>query len=165
MFPYFVFGLMVLRKNELWKKSLIAIPSGVFFCAFVLLEGDSSTNGMNFWNVIAHWKVVLFNLRDFCCFFLRTAVGLCGSIMCLWAVFMLLLVLPRLSSLAQFGVTSLGAYVIHEWVMLQVGLHVPFMPLPTWTRWFVAIAYFMLYHCVVLAIKHFRITNKIFFLK
>ena len=64
MFPYFVFGLMVLKKKALYVDWRIGCLCGAAYLLAVFLQGDSNANGMNFWKVNAHWKVVLFSPKD-----------------------------------------------------------------------------------------------------
>ena len=121
MLPYFVFGLLVLNQRKLWQSSEVSILCGAFFLSVVLLEGNSSTNGMNFWNVSTHWRSVFLESAGLLCFFARTAVGLSGSIFILWAMEQALCRIPSFSRIAVFGTTSLGVYVLHEWPMMQFG--------------------------------------------
>ena len=163
MFPYFVFGLMCLRKKALYLDWRVGCCCGVLFLASVFLQGDSSVNGMNFWKINAYWKVVLFNWHESFTFVARTVVGICGSIFVLFAIGSLMRVLPSLSWVSQFGMTSLGIYVIHEYPLCIVGGHLPILPLPSWSRWIVALAVFLLCHFVVVVVKRFSITRFAFF--
>ena len=129
----------------------------------VFLQGDSGVNGMNFWKVNAHWKVVLFNWHESFTFFARTVVGICGSVFALFAIVMLTRVMPSLSLVSQFGITSLGIYVMHEYPLYLFGRHSPMAPLPSWSRWIVALAVFLLCHFVVVVVKRFSITRFVFF--
>ncbi|MBQ7177106.1 MAG: acyltransferase [Victivallales bacterium] len=164
MLPYFVFGLMLLRKREWWHSNLLSLLSGAFFLFVVFLEGNSTTNGMNFWRVSTHWRAVFLNGHNLLCFFARTAVGITGSVFVLWAVDRLLRLAPCLSALAVFGTTSLGVYVLHEWPMMQVGrAGFPPLPFPEWTRWSIALVWFLACHFIVLGIRRFSFFRFMFF--
>lgn len=163
MFPYFVFGLMCLRKKTLYRDWRVGWSCGVLFLVSVLLQGDSVVNGMSFWGVNAHWKVVLFDRHQLLTFFARTGVGICGSIFVLFIVSSLISVMPSLSFLSQFGLTSLGVYVIHEYPLNILGRHLSLLPLPSWSRWFAAIGIFLLCHFVVAMLKRYLITRFAFF--
>lgn len=163
MFPYFVFGLMCLRKKALSLDWRVGCSCGMLFLAAVFLQGDSGVNGMNFWKVNAHWKVVLFNRHELFTFFARTVVGVCGSIFALFAVGSLMRVMPSLSWLSKFGMTSLGIYVIHEYPLYVAGSCLPILPLPSWSRWIVALVVFLMCHFVVVVVKRFSITRFAFF--
>lgn len=160
MFPYFVFGLMCLRKKALYLDWCVGCSCGALFLVSVFLQGDSSVNGMNFWKVNAHWKVVLFNWHELFTFFARTVVGICGSVFVLFAINSLMRVMPHLTWVSQFGMTSLGIYVIHEYPLCVVG---GYLSLPAWSRWIVALAIFLMCHFFVGVVKHFSITRFAFF--
>ena len=164
MLPYFVFGLLVLNRRKLWQSSGIPLLCGAFFLSVVLLEGNSSTNGMNFWNVSTHWRAVFLDPHGLVCFFARTAVGLSGSIFILWAIDSALRRIPSLSRIAIFGTTSLGVYVLHEWPMMQFGrIGISWMPIPAWTRWLVAASWFLACHFAIVGIKQVPALRFLFF--
>lgn len=164
MLPYFVFGLLALNRQNLWRSSRLSLLCGAFFLSVVFLEGNSSTNGMNFWNVSTHWRTVFLDPHGLLCFFARTAVGLAGSIFILWAMEQALRRIPSLSRIAVFGTTSLGVYVLHEWPMMQLGrIGISWLPMHAWTRWLVAIGWFLACHFVIVGIKQVPALRFFFF--
>ena len=164
MFPYFAFGLLALNRRQLWRSTRAALLCGAFFLSVVLLEGDSTTNGMNFWNVSMHWRAVFFQAHGLLCLFARTAVGITGSIFLLWAADRTMNRIPSLSHIAVFGTTSLGVYVLHEWPMIHLGQHgFPCLPLPPQSRWPVAIGWFLACHFAIAGIKRIRPLRVFFF--
>ena len=85
----------------------------------------------------------------------RIALGLSGTIALLGFLDRILRRFPRFSSLAVFGTTTLGVYVLHEWPLVQLGkADLPVLPLPCWTRWPLALAWFLLCHAIVAGIRH-----------
>ena len=166
MLPYFAFGLFLPNAVVAVRRhARLAVPCALFFLAVVLLEGNSSTNGMNFWNVPMQWRSVLLTRQGLLTFFGRTAVGLTGS---LAAIFLLDSVLRRIpkaaDAMAGFGTTTLGVYVLHEWPLMQIGAaKLPGLPLPEWTRWPVAIGWFLVCHAVIVLIRHKAVTRLFFF--
>lgn len=163
MFPYFVFGLMVLKPFEVYKISLVAIPCGIFLLAVVFLEGDVRSNGMAFYWVPSDWQTVVADGHLLLCFFARTAVGIAGSIFVLWAVDKLLKLVPQLSRLAVFGTTTLGVYVMHEWPLMQIHKYFQFEPLSSYWRWPLALALFLTCHYFTVLIRRYSISKFIFF--
>ena len=163
MFPYFVFGLMCLRKKALHLDWRIACACGALYLAAVFLQGDSNLNGMNFWKVNAHWKIVLLNWHEGMTFIARTAVGICGSVFVLFTVNLLIKVVPRIAILSSFGMTTLGVYVLHEYPLCLLGRHMPISPLPVWSRWLVAICWFVVCHCLVVMLKRRAFVRFAFF--
>ena len=163
MFPYFVFGLMVLRKYELYKKAWISLLCGLFFFVAVILEGNSPTVGMSFWNGVTHWADVIASPYNIVTFFARTAVGIAGSVFVLFVIDQLLRVCPRLSFIGTLGTTTMGVYVLHEVALINAGAKLSFLPLPSWTRWLVAIAYLLICHLVVVLVRRYSVSRFLFF--
>ena len=163
MFPYFVFGLMVLKNKALYLDWRVGCVCGAAYLLAVFLQGDSSVNGMNFWKVNAHWKVVLFSWQQCIVFFARTAVGIVGSLFLLYLVNASIGALPWLSDFSILGTTSLGIYVIHEYPLYSMGRHCSILPLPGWSRWFVAVCIFLLCHFTVAMMRRYAFTRFSFF--
>lgn len=163
MFPYFVFGLMVLRRRELFKDVGISLLCGLFFFAVVLLEGSTPTVGMSFWNGVTHWTDVIASPYNIVTFFARTAVGISGSVFVLFVVDRLLRVCPRLSFIGTLGTTTMGVYVLHEVVLINAGARLSLLPLPSWSRCLVAIAYLLICHLVVALVRRYSVSRFLFF--
>ena len=163
MFPYFVFGILVMRPFELHGKWRIAIPCGIFLFAVVIFEGNVRTNGMSFYWVPSDWRTVISNGRLFLCFWARTAVGITGGIFILWIADKLIKLVPWLANFAVFGTTTLGVYVIHEWPLIQVHKYFQFESLPSCWRWPLTLVLFMGCHYVIVAIKRYRRLSFVFF--
>ena len=163
MFPYFVFGLMVLKKKALYVDWRIGCLCGLAYLLAVFLQGDSNVNGMNFWKVNAHWKVVLFSWHECITFFARTAVGIVGSLFLLYLINSAIGAIPWLVTLSTFGTTSLGIYVMHEYPLYSLGRHCSALPLPGYSRWLVAIGIFFLCHFVVVLLRRYAFTRFAFF--
>lgn len=163
MFPYFVFGLMVLARWHLYRNIYLSFMCGVIYLAAVFIQGDSFENGMSFWRGSVYWNEVLFNLYDFIAFFSRTIVGLTGSLFVLFSADLLVRMVPTIGHLAPLGRTSLGVYVIHEYPMQLIERHISFTPLSSDVRWLVAIAWFLVCHVIVLLIQHIKISRLFFF--
>ena len=163
MFPYFVFGLMVLRRHPLHENRLAAFLCGAAFVAAVVLQGDSGVNGMNFWKVNAHWRIVFSNMRDFATFFARTLVGLAGSLFVLSCAGFVCRKIRCAGGLAEFGTTSLGVYVIHEYPLQLAGNHFHSPLFPPWSRWIVALCWFLICHCAIVFVKRRRALRVAFF--
>ena len=163
MFPYFVFGLMVLKRKALYLDWRVGCVCGAAYLLAVFLQGDSSVNGMNFWKVNVHWKVVLFSWHECITFFARTAVGIVGSLFLLYFVNASVGSIPWLSKFSIFGTTSLGVYVIHEYPLYLLGRHCSILPLPGWSRWFVAIGIFFLCHFAIALMKRYAFARFAFF--
>ena len=163
MLPYFVFGAMCLKPLDLYRKWWIALPCGIFFLAVVLFEGNIRENGMGFYWVSKDWRMVLSDGHLFLCFWGRTLVGLTGGVFVLWSIGRVLDVIHRLDCLAVFGTTTLGVYVMHEWPLIQIHKYCSFEPLPSWSRWPLALALFLVCHFLTVWIRRNSKLNFIFF--
>ena len=163
MFPYFVFGLMCLRKKSLYLDGWIACCCGALFFLFVFFQGDSRMNGMNFWTVNANWQVVFSSWHNSLTFVARSVVGITGSLFLLFLINMVIGAIPWLARLSVFGTTSLGIYVMHEYPLYVLGRHCPIVPLPTWCRWVVALLCFLLCHWIVAFLKRNYPSRVVFF--
>ena len=159
MFPYFVFGLMCLKKKALHLDWRVGCACGALYLATVFLQGDSNLNGMNFWKVNAHWRIVLLNWHEGLTFVARTMVGICGSVFVLFFVNVLIKAVPCFSMLSSLGMTTLGIYVMHEYPLFLFGRHMSIFPLPSWSRWLVAICWFLVCHCIVVLLKWWNVTR------
>ncbi len=159
MYPYFVFGLMVLSKCRLYERPICSIICGAVFLCVAFLCGDFAKEGMNFWLASPYWESVLFDLHWFVTFFARTMVGICGSIFVLFTADVLVRTLPWMRLLAPLGLTSLGIYVLHEYPLILVHKYVSFTPAPAWSRWIVALGWFLFCHVVVLLINRYKISR------
>ena len=59
---------------------------------------------------------------------------------------------------------TLGIYVIHEFPLKMLGKHgFDFLPFPEWTRWLMAIFWFLVCHCIVLGLRKFKFSRIAFF--
>lgn len=154
MLPYFVFGLLILGKYPLYKVKSVVVSCGLIFLFAVFCQGDSSNNGMNFWHVNATWRIVFSNVREFVTFIGRTIVGCVGSISIIGVIYFWLRRF-RLGGVwgASYGTTSMGVYIVHTWPMMMMGALIPWFPFPSWTRWLVAIVYFLICHYAIVLIK------------
>lgn len=153
MMPYFVFGMYVLRKYALHEKWQIAVPCGILFVAVSLIEGNVRNNGMGFYWVPKDWQTVVFNKHLALCFFGRTIVGITGSVFLLWFSRVIICAFPKLSSLAVFGTTTLGVYVIHQWPLIQIHKYYSLGPLNCSWKWPMTIGVFLVCHYITVLIR------------
>lgn len=153
MYPYFMFGALVLKSYELYAHHLIAVLSGLVFCVVVFFEGNCRTNGMAFYWVSADWHDMLLSLHGFVCFVGRTVVGITGSIFLLWLIDRIILLIPKVGWLGQFGTTTLGVYVMHEWPMAQLSKAGLMQGFSSLVQWPLALLLFFVFHYLTLGIR------------
>lgn len=162
MWPYFTFGLMVMPRWRLDKNAPLSLAFGALLVCMALFEGDTVSNGMNFWCVSSYWQDIVRDGHSIFCFFARSALGLTGSIFVLWLVGWALSRFKWVSSLAVFGTTTLGIYVLHEWVFQHLSVLSCF-PLPSVWRMGVAIVSFFAFHFFVWGLRKSAVLNFVFF--
>ena len=164
MFPYFVFGMFVLRPYGLQERAFVAIPAGLIFFSAILLEGNANTNGMSFYTVTIDWQTTLFNGHLLLCFVARTIVGISGAIFVLWLLGKLCNSVSFIRKLAVFGTTTLGVYVMHQWPLIQIkGFGLMPSPIVGYLKWPLALSLFLSCHYITLGIKRSRLLNSVFF--
>lgn len=164
MIPYFVFGLFLLGKSLAPERFRLAVAACALFFAVAFLGGQITENGMGFYWVSSHWRTMLLTRRGAICFFGRTIVGIAGTISLLWLFRLLLSRVRWLRILAPLGTTTLGVYVMHQWLLARIGAHFhPPFPLPNGWKWCVAAVVLLVCHALVVIILQIRFTQ-VFFL-
>ncbi len=164
MFPYFVFGLFVLKIYDLHKNKYCVIPCAVIFLLIVVLEGKCWENGMSFYATSVYWQDVISSAKSVICFWGRTVVGITGSLFILWLLDVLCHNVHWLGRLSILGTTTIGIYVMHQWPMMQIknfGLMPE--PLPACWQYPIGIAVFTACHITTLVIRRNQRLNSIFF--
>lgn len=164
MLPYWVFGLFFLARCLERAALRVAVTASAVFLVVAFLEGDVHTNGMGFYWISHHWRAMLLTKRGLVCFFGRTVMGMAGTIFLLWAFRWLLEKTPWLCRLAPLGTTTLGVYVIHQWILIRIGayFHPPF-PFSNGWNWCVAAVVLVACHAFISSISRIRFTRMFFF--
>lgn len=120
MLPYFIFGVFVLSRWELWKNKWIGGPCLIVYLAVVLLQGDIGTNGLSFYGVKTTWAAFFSDSSAFPFYLARLANGILGSIGIMWAVQLLCDNCKVTIRLAPLGMTTLWVYILHQWLLDRV---------------------------------------------
>ena len=163
MLPYYVFGLLVLSRNQIFRNRWVTVGCGIVFISVSLFQGNSLENGMNFWVANTNWKDIV-SIPSVCItFFGRTIVGIAGSIALLGGVDALLRVMPNFKRLAVFGTTSLGVYILHCSLLALISQTITTTIFPGWSRMIVALLLFMLCHMLVSFAKRCSLVWRIVF--
>ncbi len=164
MFPYFVFGMFVLRPYEIHKNMLVSVSCGIVLLVTIFFEGNCYTNGMSFYYVPSDWQTVLSSAYLSFCIVARTVIGIAGSVFVLWLIDLLCHKFSSLDCLAFLGTTTLGIYVMHEWPLVQLKeFGCMGAPMCGYWKWPIAIGIFLLCHFLTLLIKNNAITSIVFF--
>jgi hypothetical protein len=125
MFPFFLVGLGAKRwskeveaeKMLTWK---IGVPCLMLYLLAVVFEGTAYQHRLYFygvdsswWGMTADWQAPLWALAHY-------ALGVIGSIGVMWMIAALLKVAPIVGKLAPLGETTLGVYLLHQWLLARV---------------------------------------------
>lgn len=164
MYPYFVLGLMMLRKHEWWKSGRVVRFCALFFVGIVIQEGLCDKIVLSTWKASVDWRHVFLNGHGFLHLLLRTALGVSGTISLLALVAKLLKWVPVLAKIAPLGTTTMGVYIVHErpFVMLAAS-GLSGIPLPAWTRIPFMLFWFLACHALICAIRRRPTWNTVFF--
>ena len=153
MFPYFLFGVFALHVFLARENRKLAVACGMFFMAVALTEGRVTENGMGFYWVDSHWRTMLCTTKGVVCFIGRTAMGIAGTISLIWLFRGILKIMPSLAKLQCFGTTTLGVYVIHQWILARIGQCGGVFPLSSSWRWSVGLIVFIACHVFVTVVN------------
>ena len=115
MLPYFAIGGVFRSFNaKPWTDYRVGAISLLLFVLFLFcLNRPVNEYGMSFYAAKLDWHI-----------FARTAIGVCGSVGVMWALWVTYEWLRRLewltgvrNLLASFGETTLGVYLLHQWIL------------------------------------------------
>lgn len=127
MFPFFVvgFGVKAMKNVEVekmltWKAG---VPCLALYILAAVLEGTAYQHRLYFygvdsfwWGLTADWQAPIWELAHY-------ALGILGSVGVMWAIVAFLKVAPIVGKLAPLGETTLGVYLLHQWLLKRVVEH------------------------------------------
>ena len=120
MLPFFVVGAVLSGRKSIWEEWRIGASCLVAYMVVVFLQGDIWKNGLSFYNSPISWMAMVKDPKVIGLAAARFANGIIGSIGICWAVHYLLLKCKALESLASLGTTTLGVYILHQWVLARI---------------------------------------------
>lgn len=162
MYPYFVLGLMVLRKHDFWRKWSVQIACLLLFASIILQESICQRIGLSTWRAApVSWRSLVFLDSALLHLAARTFLGITGTISLIAIVERFICWFPMLARLAPLGTTTMGVYVIHERPLVVAAAYG--ISLPSWSRILLAICLFLLCHAIVNVVQRNRVTRIAFF--
>lgn len=120
MMPHFLFGAFVLRRWNVWRNWRIGLPCLVAFLAGVFLQGDILMNGLSFYKGETSWRAFFADGYMFPLYLTRLINGVVGSVGAMWLLYVLVEKLSLMRALAPLGTTSLGVYILHQWLLARI---------------------------------------------
>ena len=153
MLPYFVFGLFVLRQCAIWKCRSVGLPCLIAYLVIVVISSSFRQNGLSFYNATTEWSDFTASPINVVLLFVRILLGCVGSIGFLWFINEAVRGFPRVGIwLAQLGTTTLGVYILHQWILARCVEHLPIGSSFFMTMIF-AVMLFVICHCITMALK------------
>ena len=126
MLPHFAVGLFVLRKWPIWKRRPWGLPCLAIYLFIVLSSGSFRSNGLSFYNGATGWSDFTTSPFNIVLHLARVLLGFIGTIGVLWGVQCFVQRFTRAASvLSSFGTTTLGVYILHQWILAHCVEHLP----------------------------------------
>lgn len=150
MVPFFLVGAYVLRKWALWEIPRVGCVCLLLYFAGVVLQGDIHQNGLSFYTGDTTFVGIKADARNLILFIGRLVNGFVGSVGVMWLVFFALKRVKSIEVLAHFGTTTLGVYLLHQWILERLCLEGTMNGLIGFA-WAIAISalLFLICHCFV----------------
>lgn len=120
MLPFFIVGLILARSREVWKDWRIGFPCLGVYCSIAIFQGDIWENGLSFYNSPISWLGIMGDIKVLALAGIRFINGLIGCIGVCWIMHALLTKCTLLERLAPLGMTTLGVYVLHQWILARI---------------------------------------------
>ena len=120
MLPFFAFGVIVLRRFEIWKSWRFGAACLVVYMLVALFQGDIGTNGLSFYGKTTTWVAFAHNGRAFLMYIARIFCGVAGSVGVMWVLSVVCDKYRVIKRLAPLGTTTLWVYILHQWLLERV---------------------------------------------
>lgn len=155
MLPFFVVGVALSGWKSIWTDWRIGAACLLAYMVFVFLQGDIQKNGLSFYANSISWMTIEKDPKVIGFAAARFVNGIIGSIGICWAVHYLLSKCKALEVLAPLGTTTLGVYILHQWVLARI---------PTRGYWTVLITamLFVLCHLIVVYTRRISLLRRFF---
>lgn len=157
MLPFFVTGMLLSHGKEIWKDWRVGLFCLVVYLVITVVQGDISKNGLSFYNSPISWMAIVKDTKVIGLAVARLANGIIGSIGICWAVHYLLSKFKTLEVLAPLGTTTLGVYILHQWILARI-------PCPGggWRTFLITAMLFMFCHLIVMYTRRIPQFRKFF---
>ena len=161
MLPFFLFGAFLLRRDEeIWKDWRVGLTCFVVYVIATFLQGDIHKNGLSFYHEPTTWMAFLSGWKVGVFYLVRIANGIIGNIGIMWVIQVMTDKTRDTKWLAPFGRTTLGVYILHQWLLARI------VDQGLWDHSFVVtiactVFLFLLCHYVVVWTKRFDLMRLI----
>lgn len=117
MGPYYLAGVFFFSNCRIWEKRLPGLLSALGFLCVVFLEGNVYQNGLSWYDMPTSISVLVSSKSAIPLFIARLVLGFVGSVGVMWIVYCLVGRFAKLACLSQFGMETLGIYLLHERIL------------------------------------------------
>ena len=156
MLPFFVVGVVLSGRKSIWEEWRVGASCLVAYMAVVFLQGDIWKNGLSFYNSPISWMAIVKDPEIMGLAAARFVNGIIGSIGICWAVHYLLSKCKTLEVLAPLGTTTLGVYILHQWILARIPTRGSY-----WTVLITAML-FVLCHLIVVYTRRIPLLRRFF---
>ena len=145
MIPFFLIGAFVFTRIHLWEYAWVGIPSFILYVGMCFLVPDFNTSGLSFY--VSHTSVWAFvdNPIYILHFVERIIIGSIGIVGTMFVIKKVCKVSCVCNTLAPFGTTTLGVYILHQWMLDRLADYGLF-PLPFYLILLLSILLFVFCH-------------------
>lgn len=129
MLPHFVFGMFVLRMWPIWKMRYLGMTCFVVYMLVILSSNSFRVNGLSFYNGETDYVHLFSSPFNVVMLMARILLGFVGSVGILWLIHELVRKFNTWGDrIAPFGRTTLGVYILHQWILARCEQAIPLKP-------------------------------------
>ena len=152
MLPHFVFGLFVLRKWPLWKNRLLGAMCLLVYLTVIGASTSFRQNGLSFYDGATEWTSFVTEPLNIVLLSLRTLIGFVGAVGVMWFICEIVCKFPRVGiMMSPLGKTTLGVYILHQWILARFVEYVPIGPSFVATLGFAIVLFFVCHYITIVS--------------
>ena len=110
----------MLSRYEIWKDWRVGLACFLIYIFVAFVQGDIHENGMSFYHEPTTWTAFISDWRVGGFYLLRIINGIIGSIGIMWVIQVMEDKTQYIKWLAPFGRTTLGVYILHQWLLARI---------------------------------------------
>ena len=151
MLPHFVFGMFVLRMWPIWKMRYLGMTCFVVYMLVILSSNSFRVNGLSFYNGETDYVHLFSSPFNVVMLMARILLGFVGSVGILWLTHELVSKFNTWGDrIAPFGRTTLGVYILHQWILARCEESIPLKPTIFMTLLFALLLFISCHYLTVL---------------
>lgn len=147
VYPFFVCGMLMFDRMYRVGNG-VGLACLIVYLVVVFCGGSWESNGLGLYTVVMPGLQFVCTPRAIlltCC---RWIVGISGIVGIVWLLRKIWDIVPQLHAIATLGETTLGVYILHEWIIKRL-VDCSILPAPRFKILIIAIMLLIVCHCVV----------------